>query len=260
MYPPKYFLSSVVTILLLLLLPAIFCGLLKQNWGSGLQAQSVAINGTGVAPASSAMLDVNASNKGLLIPRIALISSTDILTINSPATSLLIYNTASAGTTPNNVTPGFYFWDGTKWVPLVPQSVFGEFYALMPSNNPGVIFPGNPVEFPNLGPTNGNGIIAVSNNTFQLLSIGTYRISWVVTVNEPGQLAVQVNGFVIGSTVSGRAAGSSQIVGDQLIVTTSANSTIRIINHPGNSTALTISPNAGGTQPVSASLVITRIL
>jgi len=34
---------------------------------------------------------------------------------------LLIYNTATAGTSPNNVTPGFYFYDGSKWQRLISQ-------------------------------------------------------------------------------------------------------------------------------------------
>ena len=29
---------------------------------------------------------------------------------------MLVYNTATAGTVPNNVTPGYYYWDGAKWV------------------------------------------------------------------------------------------------------------------------------------------------
>ena len=260
----KHPIQLTIVILLLLVLPPFFSACSKEDWGSSIAAQSVGINSTGAAPLSSAMLDVNASNKGLLIPRVSLTSSTDITTITSPATSLLIYNTASAGTTPNNVIPGFYFWDGSRWVPLLAQSVFAqsvfaEFYALMPPNNPATIPPGAPVEFPNFGPANGNGIFGVSNNTYQLNSIGTYRVSWVVSVAEPGQLGLQLNGVLIGSTISGRSSGSTQIVGDQLIVTTSSFSTLRLINPPGSPSSLTISPYAGGNQPVSATLVITRI-
>jgi hypothetical protein len=36
--------------------------------------------------------------------------------ITSPAISLLVYNTKANGTVPNNVTPGYYYWDGAKWV------------------------------------------------------------------------------------------------------------------------------------------------
>jgi hypothetical protein len=35
------------------------------------------------------------------------------------ATSLLVYNTATAGAAPNNVTPGYYYWDGVKWLRLL---------------------------------------------------------------------------------------------------------------------------------------------
>ena len=78
----------------------------------------VGINTDGSPPAGSAMLDVKSANKGLLIPRIALTGTLDVTTIASPATSLLIYNTATAGTSPNNVTPGYYYWSGTSWTRL----------------------------------------------------------------------------------------------------------------------------------------------
>ena len=78
----------------------------------------VGINNDGSAPASSAMLDVKSANKGVLIPQIALTGTLDVTTIASPATSLLIYNTATAGTSPNNVTPGYYYWSGTAWTRL----------------------------------------------------------------------------------------------------------------------------------------------
>jgi hypothetical protein len=80
------------------------------------QAQNVAINTTGSAAHASSMLDVNATDRGLLIPRVALTATNAAGPITSPATSLLVYNTATAGTAPNNVTPGHYYWDGSRWV------------------------------------------------------------------------------------------------------------------------------------------------
>lgn len=67
-------------------------------------------------PNASAALDVTATDKGLLLPRVALSSTTVAAPVTSPATGLLVYNTATAGTAPNNVIPGFYYWNGTKWV------------------------------------------------------------------------------------------------------------------------------------------------
>ncbi|MCX6706377.1 MAG: hypothetical protein NTV24_04750, partial [Candidatus Woesebacteria bacterium] len=79
-------------------------------------SQGAAINSTGASADNSAGLDINFSNKGLLMPRVSLTGTTDQTTIINPALSLLVYNTAPAGTSPNNVVPGFYYWDGTKWV------------------------------------------------------------------------------------------------------------------------------------------------
>ncbi len=80
-----------------------------------LYAQNVGINTDGSAPDSTAMLDIKASDKGILLPRIALTGKDDSTTISSPTTSLLIYNTATAGAGANAVTPGFYYYNGTEW-------------------------------------------------------------------------------------------------------------------------------------------------
>ena len=64
-------------------------------------------------PHESAKLEVRSTNKGLLIPQIALTGSSDVTTIASPATSLLVYNTA----TTSNVTPGYYYNAGTTTSP-----------------------------------------------------------------------------------------------------------------------------------------------
>ena len=84
---------------------------------STLNAQ-VGINTTGAPPDASAGLDVSFTNKGFLPPRVALTSIISALPVTSPAVGLLVYNTAVAGTSPNNVTAGYYCWNGTKWFPV----------------------------------------------------------------------------------------------------------------------------------------------
>ena len=66
----------------------------------------------------NAALDVTSTDNGLLIPRVALTASNVASPLTLPTISELVYNTATAGTFPNNVTPGFYYWDGAKWVRL----------------------------------------------------------------------------------------------------------------------------------------------
>jgi trimeric autotransporter adhesin len=82
------------------------------------QSQSIAINNDGSIPHPSAMLDIKNPNKGLLLPRVNLVSESDITTIPNPHISLLIYNT-------NNTLPdgeGYYFWNGALWNKLATRS------------------------------------------------------------------------------------------------------------------------------------------
>ena len=72
-------------------------------------------------PNASAKLDVTATDRGFLPPRVALTASnvfSPITGTSSAAAGLLIYNTATAGTVPNNVVPGYYFWNGTAWIQI----------------------------------------------------------------------------------------------------------------------------------------------
>jgi hypothetical protein len=109
--------TSIVRISLLISLAMIF--------SQRVISQNVGINSTGATPASSAMLDIVASDKGLLIPRVALTATNAAGPITSPATSLLVYNTATAGSAPNNVVPGYYYWNGTTWAALLTTSNTG---------------------------------------------------------------------------------------------------------------------------------------
>jgi hypothetical protein len=225
----------------------------------------VYINTTGTDGNASAMLDVDSNNKGILIPRVSLTSTSDVTTIASPTISLMVYNTATAGTLSDSVVPGFYYWDGTKWISITGQGsragilAFADFFAIMPPDNSATIAAGFPVAFPNLGSTNGTTISAISNTQFQLAAIGTYMVSWQAIVTEAGQLVLELNGTEDLNMVVGRATGACQIVGNRLITTTTANTILRIVNPTGNATTLTLTVSAGGARPVSASLVIMRI-
>lgn len=72
-------------------------------------------------PNASAKLDVSSSTLGFLPPRVALTANNVFAPItgtSSAAAGLLIYNTATAGTAPNNVVPGYYYWNGTAWTQI----------------------------------------------------------------------------------------------------------------------------------------------
>ncbi|WP_320815257.1 hypothetical protein [Flavobacterium sp.] len=66
-------------------------------------------------------LDISSSTTGLIPPRVSLTSTIiEAPVINPQGGSIIagttVWNTATAGTSPNNVAPGLYFWNGTRWV------------------------------------------------------------------------------------------------------------------------------------------------
>jgi hypothetical protein len=137
---------------------------------------------------------------------------------------------------------------------------FADFYALMPSDNPATIAPGTDISFPESGPASATtNITRVSSSLFTLGNVGTYQVMFQVSVNEAGQLDLTLNGTELAYTVVGRATGTSQLVGMALVQTTATGSTLTVRNPISNSTALTLTPFAGGASPVSAHLVITEI-
>lgn len=72
-------------------------------------------------PHTSAKLDVSATNKGFLPPRVTLISATDSTTIPSAAEGLLVYNLGSVG-----LQAGYYFWNGANWATIATATSAGN--------------------------------------------------------------------------------------------------------------------------------------
>jgi len=73
--------------------------------------------GGNTAPEPNAILDLNANNtdngtKGLLLPRVALVATTNASPLSVHVQGMYVYNTATA----NDVSPGVYYNDGTKWI------------------------------------------------------------------------------------------------------------------------------------------------
>lgn len=80
-------------------------------------SQNVGINTSGSPADNSSMLDVNASDKGILIPRVALSNVVNASTpINAPAIGLLVFNTNAS--VAGGYGEGFYYWSGSAWTKI----------------------------------------------------------------------------------------------------------------------------------------------
>ena len=90
------------------------------------------------SPSPSAKLEVASTNQGFLPPRIALTATNAASPVTSPATGLLVFNTETAGIAPNNVTPGYYYWNGSLWVRLNgPSDTAANVTGIVPVVNGG---------------------------------------------------------------------------------------------------------------------------
>lgn len=66
-------------------------------------------------------LDVSSSTNGFVPPRVALTATNVQAPVINPQGGVIpagtiVWNTATAGASPNNVAPGLYYWNGTRWV------------------------------------------------------------------------------------------------------------------------------------------------
>ncbi|MEP7107367.1 MAG: hypothetical protein ABI760_05280 [Ferruginibacter sp.] len=144
---------------------------------NGTYSQNVG-NGT-TTPATSATLEIKNTDKGMLIPRVHVVSAVDA-TIPAPAVSLLVYNTNASLTT----GAGYYFNYGTAtapaWEKLVSSAddniAFAVRYTGIPLNSDlASIVPFNTEEFN----VSNNFLLSstfVNPNTFIAPVKGIYKI------------------------------------------------------------------------------------
>ena len=129
----------------------------------------------------------------------------------------------------------------------------------MPPDNSSAIGAGEDIEFPRTAVNSGGSITRITASSFGLSEAGVYQVLFRANVTEPAQLVLTLNGVALPYTVSGTSASPGQIVGMALVQTTDANAVLTVRN-PANATApINLTESAGGSQPISAHLVITQL-
>lgn len=125
-------------------------------------------------PNQDAVIDLTSNSKGLLIPRLALTSTSVATPLSAHVGGMMVYNTATTG----NVKPGFYINNGTEWKPMsissgsgapTGQGATGEVYVDATTGN---IFTYNGTSWQSsstqsgAGDPNGNGTIGSSGDIY----------------------------------------------------------------------------------------------
>lgn len=115
-------------------------------------------------PATSSKLEISATDKGFLPPRVSLKGTDDATqtppTISNPATGLMVYNTATLGSGATAVTPGLYYYNGSSWQRVVNQSAGTVEITSGVSNNSGLKF----TNLTSATPTSGGATLGVDAN------------------------------------------------------------------------------------------------
>ena len=178
-----------------LIVLALFMGWLAgQNVGIGTSS-----------PHASARLHVSASDRGLLIPNVALSaqnSTTPIVSPPGPETSLLVYNTATAGAGNNAVSPGFYYWNGSRWVRLL-TGTNGNGDAWLTTGNAGT---SSATNF--LGTTDAQDLVVRTNNTERMRVTSSGNVG-IGTSTPTQRLHVAGNLRLDNAFMPGNQAGTS---------------------------------------------------
>lgn len=119
---------------------------------------------------SSTILELEATNKGLLIPRIELSGILDVATISTPSNSLLVYNVKSAGASPNEVTPGFYYYSvaDLKWIRVFDTNTIHEPWNIQGSQNQATLNSQNIYQ---------TGTVAIGTSTIPTITVGATEIN-----------------------------------------------------------------------------------
>ncbi len=176
--------SKIITVLLFLIASA---------FTSNTQAQVLITDDNNYVAHPSSALDIYSQTGGLLIPRVPLTGTTDNTTINNPETSLLVYNTSTVG----DVTPGFYFWNGTIWVPIsggdADWNIVGTNMHSVPTGNVGIgtATPIAKLEVAAFAPANQDGI-KVSTPGKNGILIATPALDGII-IETPGIDGIKVN-------------------------------------------------------------------
>jgi hypothetical protein len=152
-------------------------------------------------PDGSSLLELNSTNKGLLIPRVSLQSTTDGTTISLPAVSLLVYNTNASIL--NGAGIGYYFNAGSNlspdWQKILSGNTVGEWKLLGNS--------GTNASLNFLGTTDNADLVFRTNNIERVRTLSSNGYVGVGETNPISRLHVSNGDLRLGevSTIAGSA-------------------------------------------------------
>lgn len=189
---------------------------------------------------TNSVLELESTTKGLLLPRVALSSTSSFSPLTAHIAGMSIYNTATAGSGSTAVTPGYYYNDGTQWVYMPNQSIVT---ALEPWYDSATNTPAT---------TNAQNIYHAGNVGVALTSSTTFVPSATLDINGNARVRSLPTGASTDLLVSADANGNLRTLAV-------AKPSVLVIGL--TSTASTLRGSAGGAYPfLNGSVLVNTIL
>jgi len=203
-------------------------------------AQAVSINNP--SPSASAILDVSANNKGVLIPRMTSAQRTGIMT---PAEGLLVYDID---------THTYWFHSNTTWVNLLAPVEIAYVYSRSSQ-----AIPTQASVYFELNGFITDGFVHIPGSPqITINQPGIYKVNFSVSCDSPNQFALFLNNVVVPGSIYGSGAGTQQNNG-YAIITAAAGDVLTLQNHNSVVTVF-LSSNIGGIEfNVNASIMIEKL-
>lgn len=161
---------------------------------------------------SNSILELESTNKGLLLPRVALSATTNTTPLSAHTAGMIIYNTSTS----NDVVPGYYYNNGTQWI-KIGNSKDEAWYGTddnKPANlNTENIYSMGKVGIGTNSPSKRLSLYSTYNNGSDIISetdasrkikhwFKNGSINW--SIGTPGSTAAPSNGFMIKNETVGR--------------------------------------------------------
>jgi uncharacterized protein (TIGR02145 family) len=152
-------------------------------------------------PKNSAILELNSTNKGLLLPRLQLTSLTSPLPLDSFYPGMVVYCIGNAGTAPNNVTAGFYVSGSSSWTRMTMGfGDRGDITITGDVQNPTMTIDNGVITYPKLANSLKVGGGAPSNTSVALEVSGGNKGFVVSTVSNLNNITNPVIGMMVYAT------------------------------------------------------------
>ncbi|QPH41448.1 hypothetical protein [Pedobacter endophyticus] len=157
----------------------------------------------GNLPNANAILELETSNKGLLLPRVELRATTQASPLSAFVNGMVVFNTATVA----DVSPAIYYCDGTRWIMLSTATTTTGEWRL--TGNAGT----NPAT-QYLGTSDNNPLIVKTNGAERMRVVQSGRVG--IGTNSPNAVLDVQGDVIIGTLTAGDVAKDMVLVIDPL--------------------------------------------